>query len=210
MTRPTSVVVVDDQAMIRQALGLMIDLEPDLTVVAQVPDAEAAVRAAADHRPDLMLLDVQLSPTQAPGSDGLSSIPRIHAASPGTRVVVLTTFGRPGYLTRALAAGAVGFLVKDAPADELLAGLRRVRDGEQVVDPGLAAASSELGPCPLSDRERLVLDAASHGGTTTQIARRVHLAEGTVRNTLSTAMAKLGAPTRADAVRIATGHGWIG
>ena len=210
MSSPTSVVIVDDQAMIRQALGLMIDLEPDLTVVAQVPDAEGAVQAAAAHQPDLMLLDVQLSPTRAPGSDGLSTIPRIHAVSPATRVVVLTTFARPGYLTRALSAGAIGFLVKDAPADELLAGLRKVRDGDRVIDPDLAVASSVLGPCPLSDRERLVLNAASRGGTTTQIARRAHLAEGTVRNTLSTAMAKLGAPTRADAVRVATEHGWIG
>lgn len=165
--------------------------------------------AAARTRPDVLIMDVQLDGFETPNADGISATRRVLEASPATRVLILTTFARPGYLTRALAAGAAGFIVKDAPADELIEAVRAVAAGERVIDARLALQSSALGPCPLTRREVTVLAGASGGGTTCEIARRIHLAEGTVRNTLSTAMGKLSASTRADAVRIATERGWL-
>ncbi|HEY5848315.1 MAG TPA: response regulator transcription factor [Microlunatus sp.] len=200
-----SVLLVDDQALIRQAFAALLELETDLTVVGQAADAAIAVEVVAARRPDVVLMDVQLGA----GEDGLSATARITAAHPGTRVIVLTTFGRPGYLRRAMEAGAVGFIVKDAPADRLVEAIRRVHRGLRVVDPALAAASLSIGTSPLTDRETEVLAAAAGGETTSAIAASVFLTEGTVRNHLSAAMGKLGAGSRAEAVRIATDNGWL-
>lgn len=203
------VVVVDDQTMIRQALVTLIDLEHDLAVVGEAGDVDQALEVVSRQRPDVLVLDVHLDPTEAPGRDGLSLIEAARAASPSTEVLVLTTFSRPGYLSKATRSGARGFLIKDAPVDRLLDGIRAVGAGELAIDPELAVASTVVGPSPLTERETLVLSAAARGGTTHEIAGRVYLAEGTVRNTLSSAMAKLQAPTRADAARIATDRGWL-
>ena len=155
-------------------------------------------------------MDVQMSPVPGSAEDGIDATARIVAARPETRVIIVTTFGRPGYLRRAMDAGAVGFMVKDAPADQLIDGIRRVHRGLRVVDPTLAANSLSLGESPLTERETEVLLAAARGGSTAEIAGRVFLTEGTVRNHLSAAMGKLGAGSRAEAVRIATEQGWLG
>jgi two-component system, NarL family, response regulator DesR len=202
-----SVLLVDDQALIRHAFAALLRLEPDLEVVGQAQDAAAAIALVVDREPDVVLMDVQLKPDS---EDGIAATAAIRAARPQTRVIVLTTFGRPGYLRRAMEAGAVGFLVKDAPADRLVDGIRRVHAGLRVVDPALAAASLAMGTSPLTEREAQVLAVAAGGQSTTAIAGSVHLSEGTVRNHLSAAMGKLGASTRAEAVRIATDNGWLG
>ena len=204
-----SVLLVDDQALIRQAFAALLELESDLTVVGQAADAATALALVADRHPDVVLMDVQLAPASGSGDDGLAATAAIMAARPGTRVIVLTTFGRPGYLRRAMEAGAVGFLVKDAPADRLIDGIRRVHRGLRVVDPALASASLAIGTSPLTERETDVLSAAAGGATTSTIAARVSLSEGTVRNHLSAAIGKLGAVSRAEAVRIATDNGWL-
>lgn len=204
-----TVLLVDDQAMIRQAFAALLQLEPDITVVGQAANAHTAVELARQTRPDVVLMDVQLLGAGGAGSDGITATASITAEQPGTRVIILTTFGRPGYLRRAMEAGAVGFMVKDAPADQLIEGIRRVHRGLRVVDPTLAADSLILGSSPLTDREIHVLAAAAQGGSTGAIARQVFLSEGTVRNHLSAAMGKLGAATRAEAVRLATENGWL-
>ncbi|MGI8700325.1 MAG: response regulator [Nocardioidaceae bacterium] len=205
---PITVLLCDDQALIRQALGALIGLEPDLDVVAQVADAASAVAAAGRFQPRVAVMDVQLAETGS-GVDGITATREVLRASPGTRVIIVTTFGRPGYLQRAMAAGAVGFMVKDAPADQLIEGIRRVAAGLRVVDPTLAAASLSMGGSPLTERETEVLLAARQGGSTAMIASQVFLSEGTVRNHLSNAMGKLGAASRAEAVRVATDNGWL-
>ncbi|HEY5821139.1 MAG TPA: response regulator transcription factor [Propionibacteriaceae bacterium] len=204
-----NVLLADDQALIRQAFAALLQLEPDITVVGQAADAAAAVELARSRQPDVVLMDVQMPAANGSADDGISATAAITAADPGVRVIVLTTFGRPGYLRRAMEAGAVGFMVKDAPADQLIEGIRRVHRGLRVVDPSLAADSLSLGSSPLTDRETEVLAAAAQGGSTGTIAAKVFLSEGTVRNHLSSAMGKLGAATRAEAVRLATEHGWL-
>ncbi|MBA8793092.1 two-component system response regulator DesR [Friedmanniella endophytica] len=201
-----SVLLVDDQAMIRQAFAALLGLEPDLEVAGQAADAETAVRLAAETRPDVVLMDVQLGA----GADGIAATTEILRIHPPARVIILTTFGRPGYLRRAMESGAVGYMVKDAPADQLVEGIRRVHQGLRVVDPTLAAASLSIGPSPLTERETEVLRVAASGGSTAAIAATVFLSEGTVRNHLSAAMGKLGATSRAEAVRLATENGWLG
>jgi two-component system response regulator DesR len=203
------VVLVDDQTLIRQALAALLQLAPDIEVVGEAADGPAAVALVGRTRPDVVLMDVQLSASGA-SSDGITATAEIIAAHPATRVIIVTTFGRPGYLRRAMEAGAVGFMVKDAPADRLLDAIRRVHQGLRVVDPALAADSLSLGTSPLTERETEVLRVAAHGGTTAAVAAQVFLSEGTVRNHLSAAMAKLGAVNRAEAVRIATDNGWLG
>ncbi len=202
------VLLADDQALIRQAFTALLQLEPDIQVVAQAADGAAAVALAAEHTPDVVLMDVQM-PGVGGVEDGISATARILARDPAVRVIILTTFGRPGYLRRAMESGAVGFMVKDAPADQLIEGIRRVHRGLRVVDPTLAAASLSMGSSPLTDREAEVLAAAVRGGSTGTIAALVFLSEGTVRNHLSSAMGKLGAASRAEAVRIATENGWL-
>jgi two-component system, NarL family, response regulator DesR len=203
------IVIADDQAIIREALAALVRLEPDLEVVALAGDPGDAVALAAEHEPDVILMDVQM-PGDGELKDGIEATAEIVRRRPATRVIILTTFGRPGYLRRAMEAGAVGFMVKDSPADRLVDGIRRVAAGLRVVDPTLAADSLSIGASPLTDRETQVLAVAARGGSTAAIASSVFLSEGTVRNHLSAAMGKLGAGSRAEAVRIATDNGWLG
>ncbi len=206
------VLVADDQVLIRQAFAALLDLEDDLTIVGQASTGSEAAGLAIQQQPDVVVMDVQMPENGTDGAatgDGITATAKIIAELPATRVIIVTTFGRPGYLRRAMEAGATGYMVKDAPADQLVEGIRRVHRGLRVVDPTLAAASLSVGASPLTDRETEVLSAASHGGPTGQIATTVFLSEGTVRNHLSAAMGKLGAATRAEAVRIATDNGWL-
>lgn len=201
--------IADDQALIRAALATTLALEEGLDVVALADTVAAAVDACRDSTPDVLLLDVQMPTGGLQVRDGLDALPLIRDASPRTRVIVLTTFGRPGYLRRAMEAGAVGFLVKDTPVARLTDGIRRAASGLRIVDPDLAAASLSIGPSPLSEREGLVLAASAGGASTAEIAGLVHLSEGTVRNYLSAAIGKLAARNRAEALRTATDNGWI-
>ncbi|NKQ53892.1 response regulator transcription factor [Amycolatopsis sp. K13G38] len=198
------VLLADDQAMVRGALATVLGLEADIEVVAQVGSGEEVLAAAEESSPDVALLDVQM-----PGKDGLAAAAELHAALPSCRIIVCTTFGRPGYLARAMASGASGFLVKDSPPEQLVDAVRRVSNGLRVVDPALAAESLATGASPLTAREHEVLRAASDGGTVADVARRLHLSEGTVRNHLSAAIGKTGARTRAEAVRLAEENGWL-
>jgi two-component system response regulator DesR len=198
------VLLADDQALVRGALAAMLGLEADIEVVAQVGSGDEVVEAAQRVRPDVALLDVQM-----PGRDGLTAAADLKTAVPSCRVIVCTTFGRPGYLARAMAAGALGFVVKDAPPEQLVDAVRRVHAGLRVVDPVLAAESLASGASPLTDRERDVLLRARDGGTVSDLAKLLHLSDGTVRNHLSSAIGKTGARTRAEAVRLAEEHGWL-
>lgn len=204
MTPPIRVLLADDQALVRGALSALLGLESDLEVVAEVEDGEAAVAAAAAHRPDVALVDVEM-----PRLDGISATERITAVSPGTKVLIVTTFGRPGYLRRALQAGASGFVVKDTPAAELADAVRRAHAGLRVVDPDLATDSLIVGDSPLTDRETDVLRSARDGASVAVIAGRLYLSEGTVRNHLSAVIGKTGAGNRGEAVRIAEERGWL-
>lgn len=196
--------LADDQALVRGALASLLALEADLEVVAEVGRGDEVVAAAREHRPDVALLDVEM-----PGLDGISATAALRAAVPSCRVLVVTTFGRPGYLRRALEAGAGGFVVKDTPARQLADCVRRVHAGLRVVDPALAAESLVSGGSPLTERETEVLRAARDGGTVADLAAALHLSEGTVRNHLSAAIGKTGARTRAEAVRLAEEAGWL-
>lgn len=205
---PIRVVLADDQAMVRGALAALLSLEGDIEVVGQADDVTSAIELARKHTPDVLLMDVQMPGTDDT-PDGIAAVERVKVQSPTTHVMVVTTFGRPGYLQRAMGAGARGFMVKDAPVDKLVDAIRRVCGGMLVVDPDLAAQSLSVGTSPLSQRETEVLEAAMRGGDTGDIASLVHLSAGTVRNHLSSAIGKLGAANRAEAVRIATDAGWI-
>ena len=205
----TTIVIAEDQALIRAALRAMLELEDDLTVIGEAGTCAEAVAVVGANRPNVLLLDVQMPDGGLGVEDGLEAIAPATAASPDTRVIVVTTFGRPGYLRRALEAGAVGFLVKDTPADWLIEAIRRAARGLRVVDPELAAASLSIGPSPLSGKEALVLGASAGGASTEEIAAAVSLSEGTVRNYLSSAIGKLGARNRAEALLTATDNGWV-
>ncbi|HOA26116.1 MAG TPA: response regulator transcription factor [Arachnia sp.] len=205
----TTIVIAEDQALIRAALRAMLELEDDLTVIGEAGTCAEAVAVVGANRPNVLLLDVQMPDGGLGVEDGLEAIAPATAASPDTRVIVVTTFGRPGYLRRALEAGAVGFLVKDTPADRLIEAIRRAARGLRVVDPELAAASLSIGPSPLSAKEALVLGASAGGASTEEIAAAVSLSEGTVRNYLSSAIGKLGARNRAEALLTATDNGWV-
>ncbi len=196
--------LADDQALVRGALSALLGLEPDLEVVAEVGSGDAVVDAVLRHEPDVALLDVEM-----PGLDGISATAEVRRARPETRVLIVTTFGRPGYLRRALQAGASGFVVKDTPAAQLADAVRRVHAGLRVVDPDLATDSLVAGESPLTARETEVLRAARDGSSVAVIARRLFLSEGTVRNHLSAAIGKTGAANRAEAVLVADGHGWL-
>jgi two-component system, NarL family, response regulator DesR len=198
------VLLAEDQGMMRGALALLLGLEPDIDVVAEVSDGDSVVSTAARERPDVALLDIEM-----PGIDGLTAAAELRRRLPGCKVLILTTFGRPGYLRRAMEAGASGFLVKDGPVEELAAAIRRVLAGERVVDPALAAAALSAGPNPLTERERDVLAAAVDGSTVADIAARLHLSESTVRNYLSAAIGKTGSRNRIEAVRVARQQGWL-
>jgi two-component system response regulator DesR len=196
--------IADDQALVRGALAALLDLEPDLEVVAEVGRGDEVVDAARRVRPDVALLDVEM-----PGLSGIAATEALRAALPSCKVLVVTTFGRPGYLRRAIAAGASGFVVKDTPARQLADAVRRVASGLRVVDPALAAETLASGESPLTARETDVLRAARDGGTVADIAADLALSEGTVRNHLSAAIGKTGARTRAEAVRLADEQGWL-
>ncbi|HWI70466.1 MAG TPA: response regulator transcription factor [Baekduia sp.] len=198
------VLIAEDQAMVRGALASLLELEGDLTVVSQVARGDEVVPAARDAAPDVALLDVEM-----PGGDGLTAAGHLTDALPDVRVVILTTFGRPGYLRRAMESGARGFVLKDAPATELATAIRRVMAGERVLDPALAAAALAEGESPLTPRETEVLGAARGGAPVADLAGRLHLSAGTVRNYLSSAMQKLGAHSRAEAVQVAEDKGWL-
>jgi two-component system response regulator DesR len=201
---PIRLLIADDQALVRGALGALLELESDLTVIGMASGGAEAVQFAGELRPDVCLMDIQM-----PGMDGVEATRRIRETSPATRVLVVTTFARPGYLRAALDAGASGFIVKDTPAEQLAEAVRRVRSGLRVLDPVLAADSLFDGANPLSDRERQVLRLAADGRSAAAIAAEVFLSAGTVRNHLSGAIGKTGAANRAQAVRIALDKGWI-
>jgi two-component system response regulator DesR len=201
---PIRVLLADDQALVRGALAALLSLEPDLEVVAEVGRGDEVVDAARRTAPDVALLDVEM-----PGGDGIAATAALAEAVPACRVLVVTTFGRPGYLRRAMEAGASGFVVKDTPARQLAEAVRRVHAGLRVVDPSLAAETLVAGRSPLTGRETDVLRAARDGGTVADLAAVVHLSEGTVRNHLSAAIGKTGSRTRAEAVRIAEQNGWL-
>jgi two-component system response regulator DesR len=196
--------IADDQALVRGALAALLDLEPDLEVVSEVGRGDEVVEAVRTTKPDVALLDVEM-----PGLDGIEAAAALRREVPGVRVLMVTTFGRPGYLRRAMEAGAAGFVVKDTPAAQLADAVRRVHQGLRVVDPSLAAETLVAGTSPLTARESDVLRAAREGGTVADIARGLHLSEGTVRNHLSAAIGKTGARTRAEAARIAIDNGWL-
>jgi two-component system response regulator DesR len=198
------VLIAEDQTLVRGALRALLELEPDLEVVAEVGRGDAVVAAAREHLPDVALLDIQM-----PGCDGIEAARALSVAVPGCRAVILTTFGRPGFLRRAMEVGAAGFPVKDAPVAELARAIRAVMAGERVIDRDLAAAALAIGATPLSAREADVLRAGADGATVADIAGRLFLSEGTVRNYLSSAIGKTGARTRVEAARVAAEKGWL-
>lgn len=196
--------LADDQVLVLTALATLLDLESDFEVVGRVSRGDQVVQAALEHRPDVALLDIEM-----PGMDGLAAAAALTATVPDCRVIILTAFGRPGYLRRAMEAGVLGFVVKDAPAEQLADAVRRVHLGERVVDPALAAATLAGGSSPLTGRERDVLVASRDGATVSDIAAKLFLSEGTVRNYLSAAIAKTGVRNRIAAVRVADERGWL-
>ena len=198
------VLIAEDQAMIREALAALLSFEDDIEVVAQVGRGDEVTAAAKQASPDIALLDIEM-----PGLDGLSAAAELRQACPKTKIVILTTFGRPGYLRRAMESGVSGFIVKDSPADKLARTIRDVLAGQRVIDPDLAAAALAEGASPLTPRERDVLAAASDGATIAEIAGGLFLSEGTVRNYLSSCIQKTGARNRTEARRVAEEHGWL-
>jgi two-component system, NarL family, response regulator DesR len=198
------ILIAEDQSMVRGALAALLAFEPDLEVVAEVGSGDQVVPAAREHRADVALLDIEM-----PGTDGIEAAAALRRQVPDCTPLILTTFGRPAYLRRAIEAGAAGFLVKDAPAERLANAIRRAASGERVVDPELAAATLVAGESPLTPREREVLEAGAGGAPISEIAERLHLSEGTVRNYLSAAIGKTGARNRVEAWQIAHQRGWI-
>jgi two-component system response regulator DesR len=198
------VLIAEDQGMVRGALATLIGLEPDIEVVAQVARGDEVLAAARKVRPDIALLDIEM-----PGATGLDAAEQLAAELPSCRVLILTTFGRPGYLRRAMEGGASGFVLKDAPASELSSAIRRALRGERVVDPGLAAAALSQGESPLTPREHEVLAASREHATVAELASALYLSPGTVRNHLSSVMQKLDARNRGEAVRVAEERGWL-
>jgi len=197
------VLIAEDQAMVLGALSALIDIEQDLAVVATARTGAEALQLALTHKPDVVVTDIEM-----PGLTGLELTAELKRQGSTARVVILTTFARPGYLRRALEAGASGYLLKDAPSHQLADAIRRVRAGGRAVDPELASeAWSEADP--LTDRERQVLRLSAEGQSGADIARALHLSEGTVRNYLSEAVGKLGGRNKVDAARIARGKGWL-
>ena len=198
------VLIAEDQGMVRGALASLLSLEHDIEVIAQVSRGDEVLAAALAAQPDIALLDIEM-----PGQTGLDAAEELASALPSCRVLILTTFGRPGYLRRAMEGGASGFLLKDAPANELASAIRRALTGERIVDPGLAAAALSQGECPLTPREHEVLAASRDHATVADLAKALYLSHGTVRNHLSSVMQKLDARNRAEAVRLAEEHGWL-
>lgn len=198
------VLLAEDQAMVRGALAALLALELDLEVVSEVARGDEVIAEALQHQPDVALLDIEM-----PGQNGLSVLEQLRQELPQTRILILTTFGRPGYLRKAMENGASGFLLKDAPSRDLAIAIRRAMNGERVVDPGLAAAALSEGASPLTEREQEVLAISRDANTVAEIADHLFLSEGTVRNYLSSAIHKLGAQNRVEAFRIAEQKGWV-
>ena len=199
-----NIAIADDQALVRGALSALLGLEPDITVVGEAASGTDAVDMCLNNNVDVALFDIEM-----PGLNGIEATRELHNRASNTKVLIVTTFGRPGYLQRALVAGAKGFVVKDAPAEELAEAIRKVHRGEQAVDPALAIESISLGPSPLTEREREVLAVAHTGASVRTIADSLFLSEGTVRNHLSSAISKLGVDNRATAAIEAAKRGWL-
>jgi two-component system response regulator DesR len=201
---PTSVLLADDQTMFRSAVRRLLEWEGDIQVVAEVSEGNRIVEVAMEVRPEVAVLDIEM-----PGLDGLSAAAELHTRLPECKILIATTFGRPGFLDRALQSGAVGFVLKDASIDSLAASIRKCAAGEKVIDPGLAALARRVGPSPLTSGERSVLAAVASGATVSEIAQGLHLSEGTIRNRISGAIDKMYARNRVDAIRIARENGWL-
>jgi two-component system response regulator DesR len=204
MTTPIRVVLAEDQAMVLGALSALLELEADISVVARAANGCDARDAVARLSPNVLVTDIEM-----PVMTGLELAAELRASHPSVRTIILTTFARPGYLRRAMDAGARGYLLKDRPAAELADAVRRVHKGMRVVDPALATEAWNAELDPLTERERQILQRAGDGRSSTEIAAELHLSEGTVRNYLSEAIAKLGASNRIDAARIARMKGWL-
>ncbi|TMD24241.1 MAG: response regulator transcription factor [Chloroflexi bacterium] len=198
------VLIAEDQAMVRGALKALLAMEGDIEIVAETERADEVVTLATRTNPDVALLDIEM-----PGGDGITAAGQLRKELPSCKTLILTTFGRPGFLRRAMESGVSGFMLKDAPAHELALAIRRTMAGERVVDPGLAAAALSAGVSPLSDREREVLVAGQGGASIAEIAKILFLSEGTVRNYLSSAIQKLEASNRTEAARVAEEQGWL-
>lgn len=198
------VLLAEDQAMVRGALAALLKREQDITIVAEVARGDEVLAAARSSAPDVALLDIEM-----PGASGIEAAAELHAQMPSCKVLILTTFGRPGYLRRAMEHGVVGFLVKDAPAAQLATAIRRAVAGERVVDLQLASAALSEGENPLTEREQAVLQLVRQGASNAEIASALVLTEGTVRNYLSMAMQKVNASTRVEAAVRAEQKGWL-
>jgi two-component system response regulator DesR len=198
------VLLAEDQVMFRTAVRRLLELEDDLDVVAEVARGDEIVPAALAARPDVAVVDIEL-----PAQDGISAASELRQRLPGCRTLILTMYGRAGFVQRAMACGVSGFVLKDAPVEVLAAAIRRCAAGEEVIDPALAARALRAGSCPLSSREREILAACAEGLSTAEIATRQWLSDGTVRNRVSEILAKLGARNRAEAVQIARDNGWL-
>ncbi|HEY6447692.1 MAG TPA: response regulator transcription factor [Acidobacteriaceae bacterium] len=204
MTQKIRVVLAEDQSMLRGALAALLSIEPDIEVLGSFADGEQALQAVARHRPHVLVADIEM-----PKMTGLELTARVRELYPDTRVLILTTFARPGYLRRALDAGASGYLLKDQPSEELAEAVRAISRGSRVVDPQLASQIWSAERDPLTNRERLILRRAGDGESTAELAQSLRITEGTVRNYLSEAISKLGASNRFDAARIARNKGWL-
>lgn len=198
------ILLAEDQGMVRGALAALLSFEPDFEVVAEVGAGDEVLAAAREARPDVALLDIEM-----PGIDGIEAAAELRRELPSCTPLILTTFGRPAYLRRAMEAGAAGFVVKDSPSERLANVIRRTASGERVVDSELAAAALADGESPFTPREREVLEASAGGAPIVEIAGRLHLSEGTVRNYLSAAIGKTGARNRIEAVRLARERDWV-
>lgn len=198
------VFIAEDQAMVRGAMKALLAMEEDIQIVGEADRADAVVAAVRETKPQVALIDIEM-----PGGDGITAAGQLRKELPGCKVLIVTTFGRPGFLRRAMESGASGFMLKDAPAHELAVAIRRTMAGERVVDPGLAAAALSAGVSPLSERERDVLKAGQDGASIAEIAKSLFLSEGTVRNYLSSAIQKLEVSNRTEAARVAEEQGWL-
>jgi len=198
------VLIAEDQGMVRGALKALLAMEGDIEIVAETDRADEVLPLASRTKPDVALLDIEM-----PGGDGIMAAGQLRSELPSCRTLILTTFGRPGFLRRAMESGASGFMLKDAPAHELALAIRRTMAGERVIDPGLAAAALSSGISPLSEREREVLVAGQNGASIAEIAKALFLSEGTVRNYLSSAIQKLEVNNRTEAARVAEDQGWL-